>query len=109
MSLIGDKMPFIFVYVTNPNKKEAKKIALHLLKKRLIACSNIFPIESFYWWKGRIKNAKEVVLIVKTRKENFKKVKNEIKKIHSYSIPCIIKFDVEANKEYEEWLKKETI
>ncbi len=29
-------------------------------------------------------------------------------KIHSYKIPCITKFDVEANKIYEEWIRKET-
>jgi periplasmic divalent cation tolerance protein len=95
------------IYITNPDRKTAKKIALRLLKKRLIACANIFPIESVYWWKGKIENAKEVVLILKT-KENFNKIKNEVKKIHPYSIPCIIKFDAEANKEYEEWLKRET-
>ena len=100
-------MPFIFVYITNPNKKVAKKIALHLLKKKLAACTNIFPIESYYLWKGKIGNSKETVLIVKTKKENFKKIKNEIKKIHPYLIPCIIEFDVEANKEYEKWLMRE--
>jgi len=99
-------MSFVFIYVTNPNEKEAKKIALHLLKKRLVACTNIFPIQSSYWEKGKIENTKEVVLILKTRKENFEKVKNEIKKIHPYSVPCIIKFGVEANKEYENWLKE---
>jgi len=101
-------MTFIFVYITNPSKKIARKIALYLLKKRLVACANIFPIESSYWWKGKIENTKEVVLVVKTRKENFNKVKNEIKKVHPYSLPCIIKFGVEANKEYEDWIKKET-
>lgn len=98
---------FNFIYITNPDRKTAKKIALRLLKKRLIACANIFPIESVYWWKGKIENAKEVVLILKT-KEKFNKIKNEVKKIHPYSIPCIIKFDVEANEEYENWLKRET-
>ena len=93
------------IYITNPDRKTAKKIALRLLKKRLIACANIFPIESVYWWKGKIENAKEVVLILKT-KEKFDKIKNEVKKIHPYSIPCIIKFDAKANKEYEAWLEK---
>lgn len=101
-------MSFIFVYITNPDKKTAKKIGLYLLKKRLIACANIFPMEhSDYWWKGKIEKTKEFVLIVKTKKENWEKVKTEIKKIHPYSVPCITKIDVEANKEYEDWLKKE--
>lgn len=97
----------IFIYITNPSKKEAKRIALHLLKKRLIACANIFPIDSMYWWKGKIKKAKEVVLIAKTKKENFEKVKEEVKKIHPYSVPSIEKLEVEANEEYEKWLNSE--
>jgi periplasmic divalent cation tolerance protein len=98
-------MSFIFVYVTNPNKKEASRIALHLLKKRLIACANIFPIDSAYWWKDKIEKTKEYVLIVKTKEENWEKVKTEIKKVHPYTVPCITKINVEANKEYENWLK----
>lgn len=98
---------FVFVYVTNPNKKEAKRIALHLLKKKLVACANIFPIDSVYWWKGKIEKARECVLIVKTKEENWEKVKKEIKKIHPYTVPCITKIVVEASREYEDWLKKE--
>lgn len=101
-------MSFAFVYITNPSQKVAKEVATHLLKKRLAACTINFPVESSYWWKRKIENTKEVVLIVKTRKENFEKIKKEVKKIHPYSIPCIIKFDVEANKEYEDWIRKET-
>jgi len=98
-------MAFIFAYVTNPDKRHAKKVALHLLKKKLVACANIFPIDSLYWWKGKIEESKEYVLIVKTEKENWNKVKTEIKKIHTYSVPCITKINVSANKEYEDWLR----
>lgn len=94
----------IIIYTTNPNLKEAKKIGKHLLEKGLIKCANYFPIESEYWWKGKIENSKEIVSILKTKKENWKKVKDEVKKIHPYETPCIIKIEVEANKEYEDWI-----
>jgi periplasmic divalent cation tolerance protein len=100
-------MNFIFIYLTNPNQKEAKKIAKHLLKKRLIACANIFPIESLYWWQGKIAKEKEFVLIAKTIKNNFPKIKTEVEKIHPYKIPCIIKIPVSSNKKYFDWLKRE--
>jgi len=100
-------MSFIFLYITNENEIEAKKIAKHLLEKRLVACANIFPINSMYWWNGKIEDTKEIVLIVKTAKENYSKVKAEVKKIHPYKIPCIIKIDVEANEEFEGWLRGE--
>jgi len=98
-------MSFIFAYITNPDKKHAKKVALHLLKKKLVACVNLFPIESLYWWDGKIEESKEYALIVKTKKENWNKLKTEVKKIHSYTIPCITKINVSANKEYEDWLR----
>lgn len=100
-------MNFIFVYITNPTKKEAKKIAKHLLRKKLIACANIFPINSLYRWEGKIVDENEFVLIAKTDNANFEKVKNEVERIHSYKVPCIIKISVSSNKKYLDWLKKE--
>ena len=66
-------MSFIFAYITNSDKKIAKKIAMNLLKKRIVACANMFPIDSIYWWKNKIEESKEYVLIVKTKKEEFRK------------------------------------
>jgi len=101
-------MKFIIIYITHKNLKEAKKVAEHLLREKLIACVNYFPIESSYWWKGKIENSKEIVSLMKTKKENWKKVKAEVEKIHPYDVPCIMKIEVEANKEYFDWIQKET-
>lgn len=100
-------MNLIFIYITNPSKKEAQKIAKHLLREKLIACANIFPVESIYRWKEKIVQEKEYILIVKTTKDKYKKVKMEVEKIHSYNIPCIIKIPIEANKSYFEWIRNE--
>ena len=101
-------MKFILIYVTHKNLKEAKKVADFLLRKKLIACVNYFPIESAYWWKGKIENSKEIVSLLKTKKENWNKVKEEIEKSHPYETPCIIKIEAEANKDYAKWINKET-
>ena len=98
----------IIIYITNPNLKEAKKIGSVLLKKKLIACVNYFPIESSYQWKGKIETSKEIVSLLKTRKENWEKVKREVKKIHPYETPCIIKIKAEANGKFVKWIKEET-
>lgn len=99
---------FIFIYITNSSKEEAKKIAKYLLDKKLIACVNIFPIDSIYKWKGKIVEEKEYVLIAKTTNNKFEKIKNEVEKIHSYDCPCIIKIPVSSNNKYFEWIVKET-
>jgi len=98
---------FVFVYITNPSKEEATEIAKHLLKKRLIACANIFPINSMYWWESKIAEEEEFILIAKTIEGNFEKLKKEVEKIHPYSIPCIVKIPVSSNEKYFEWLKNE--
>ena len=88
--------------------KEAKKVSNYLLKNKLIACVNYFPIESAFWWRGKISKSKEIVSLVKAKKENWSKIKEEVKKIHPYNTPCIMKFDVEANEDYEKWVNDET-
>ena len=100
-------MGFIIIYVTHSNIEEARKIAEHLLKKRLIACVNYFPISSSFWWKGKIDDSQEIVSLLKTKSENWEKVKSEVKKLHPYETPCIIKFNVESNKDYEHWVNAE--
>lgn len=100
-------MGFIIIYVTNPDLKTAKRIASALLKKRLIACANFFPIESAYWWKGKIETAREVVSILKTRKANWNKVKTAARELHPYETPCITKIPVRANAGFEGWAGEE--
>lgn len=100
-------MPFLLLYITNPSQAVAKKVALHLLKKRLGACANIFPVHSAYLWRGRIEKTREWILIFKTISRNYKAVEKEIKKIHPYKVPCIMKISASANRDYEKWLRKE--
>jgi len=97
-------MKHIFVYITAPTKKEAGKIARHLLERRLIGCANIFPIESLYWWKGKIEKSGEFVLLGKTKEKNYGMIIKEVEKLHSYSIPCVAKLPVDFNEKYGKWL-----
>ncbi len=94
----------IIVYTTCKNKKEAELIALSLLKRKLAGCCNIFPVNSRYLWNNKIEQSKEYAIIIKTSKKYFAKVKNEIKCLHSYKIPCIEGWNVYyAEKNYAKW------
>lgn len=101
-------MNFIIIYITYKNIREAKKVAEKLLEDRLIACVNYFPIESSYWWHGKVETGKEIVSLVKTRKSNWSKVKKAVEAIHPYETPCIMKLDVSANDAYAQWILDET-
>jgi len=98
----------ILIYITTKDKAQAKKISKQLLEKRLIACANIHPIESMYWWEDKIQEDNEFVIIAKTTSPSFSKIKKEVKKIHSYDVPCILKISAQCNKEYQEWVEKIT-
>ena len=96
----------VFAYIAAKNKSEAKKIGKVLLEERLVACVNIFDnMQSMYWWKGKIQNEKEIVLIAKTTKKLFSKLSAKVTSLHSYSCPCILQLEVaNGNKEYVKWL-----
>ena len=100
-------MKMALIYITCKDEKEAIKISKYLLNKRLIACSNLYPIRSLYRWQGKMHDNKEFAIMAKTKEKNYKKIKEEVKKIHSYDIPCILKINAEANESYEKWVNEE--
>jgi periplasmic divalent cation tolerance protein len=95
-----------FIYVTCRDKLEARELGKSLLEEKLAACINIFPsIESIYPWKNKIEFSEEAVLIVKTKKSYFEKVKVFLEKKHSYTIPCILSIPIsQGNESYTNWL-----
>lgn len=101
-------MGFIIIKVTYPNIKEANKAIHHLLQKKLISSANSFPIKSTSNWPGKIAEVDEIIVFLNTKKDNWEKVKSEVKKTHPYKVPCIAKINAEANEEYEEWVNRET-
>lgn len=95
------------IYVTHPNSAQATSLCDTLLSERLIACSVLLPAESSYWWNGNIERSQEVVSILKTLPDKWESVKARISELHSYDVPCILKFDVEANEAYAAWVQSE--
>lgn len=100
----------IVVLVTCSSKKEAVAIVNALLRKKLIACANLIAgVESKFRWKGKIDKAKEVLVILKTRREYFRRIEKEVKRIHSYEVPEIVALPViEGSKIYLDWINEST-
>lgn len=102
-------MPSIaLAYVTAPSAEEAKRIARHLLERRLIGCANILPMTSVYRWEGAVAEESEVALILKTRSELYVAMAEELARIHPYKVPCILRLVVDANAGYFAWITAET-
>lgn len=103
-------MDIIVVYCTVPTKKIAKDITKVIMKHKLAACvSMIENVKSVFSWDGEICEEKEILLMIKTRRTNYGKVKLVIEDIHSYSVPEIIALPiVDCSEDYLKWLVKET-
>ena len=101
---------YVVVYVTASDVKEARKIAEAVVGERLAACANIYPeIRSIYWWQGKVEESGESALVLKTRRELVPKVVEMVKRLHSYTVPCIVALPIaEGNREFLEWIKSET-
>jgi periplasmic divalent cation tolerance protein len=100
------KETYIIVLVTAKDRRQAKTIAQKLLEQKLIACANIVDgIQSLFSWQGKIDQAKEVLLVLKTKKSVFNRLVKEVKAAHSYQVPEIIALPIVAgNKEYLQWI-----
>ncbi len=100
-------MAFSIIYVTHESEAEARRIAGALLEARLVACANIFPIQSMYWWQGAIESGDEWVSILKTADSHWHKVKASVEHLHPYTVPCIMRIEVSANLAYEQWIHQQ--
>src|SRR5262249_51240629 len=94
------------VLTTAGSEEEARKIARALVERRLAACVTMVPqVGSIYHWKGRIEEAREWLLIVKTTAAVFEHLREAIAELHSYELPeCICLSIEDGSTNYLEWI-----
>ena len=94
------------VLTTAASLEEAKKIAHALVESRMAACVNVIPkIESVYRWEGKVEEAQEYLLLIKTTAEASPGVREAIQRLHSYEVPeCIVLGVEEGSEAYLKWI-----
>ena len=99
----------IIVLTSCDSAKQAAKLARHLVEQRVAACVNILPKgRSIYRWNGKLEEAAEQLLMIKTRRDLFGSLRAEIEKVHTYEVPEIIAIPVvEGSDAYLGWIDKE--
>ena len=104
--MVTDK---IVVLTTCESEEQAQRLARHLIEQRLAACVNILPgARSVYRWKDKIENAAEFVLIIKSRRDIFVRLRDAIAHLHSYEIPEVIALSVvDGSEAYLGFLDRE--
>lgn len=88
------------------SREEAERIATALVEARLAACVQVVgPVESRYWWDGRLETATEWLCLVKTTEERVDEVIAAVQAAHSYDTPEVIALPVIAGSSgYLRWI-----
>jgi periplasmic divalent cation tolerance protein len=99
----------IVVFSTASSAEEAEKIARHLVEQRLAACVNVVrEVRSFYRWQGKIEDAAEWLLVIKSSRAHFDALSTALEKLHSYDVPEVIALPVvEGSANYLHWMDGE--
>ncbi len=100
---------YVLIYITTSGAEEARRIGKRVVEERLAACANVIEkVHSLYWWKGKLEESSEAVLLLKTKKDKIKKIVAMVKKLHSYENPAIVAFPIlEGSEEYLKWIEGE--
>jgi periplasmic divalent cation tolerance protein len=88
--------------------REARLIARSIVSKRLAACVNIVlsPVDSYFTWKGKLENAREYLLVIKSTARRLPALEKEVKRLHSYELPEFLVLPIAGgSKEYLSWLQ----
>ncbi|MBI3322045.1 MAG: divalent-cation tolerance protein CutA [Candidatus Omnitrophica bacterium] len=96
----------VVVLVTCPKTAVARRLGVALVKRRLAACVNLIRgIESIFWWEGKIDRAREALLLIKTTRASFPRLRRAIRELHPYDVPEIIALPlVDGHPPYLRWV-----
>lgn len=94
---------------TAPDAETGARIARALVEERLAACVNLVPgVRSIYRWQGRVEDAGEVLLLIKTRAERVDALASRLRALHPYEVPELLALPVSAGLgPYLDWVLAE--
>ena len=96
----------LLVLSTFANEEDAARVVKALVGERLIACGNLLPgARSLYRWQGAIADEREVVVLMKTRKQDWTALLSRLHELHPYETPECIAVRIAAGApKYMAWL-----
>ncbi|MCP8322861.1 MAG: divalent-cation tolerance protein CutA [Candidatus Methylarchaceae archaeon HK02M2] len=93
------------IITTYSDKLNAEKIARDSIEANLAACINIIKVRSIYTWKGKIEEMDEFLTLFKTTEKGVNRLKDFIRKNHTYEVPEIIEITPQyIDPKYLLWL-----
>ena len=96
----------LLVFSTFASEEDAARVVRALVGERLIACGSLLPgARSLYRWQGGLADEREVVAIMKTRKQDWAALLSRLHELHPYETPECIAVRIAAGApRYLAWL-----
>jgi len=96
----------LIVFTTFANEADAARVARALVEERLVACANLVPgVRSIYRWKQGVQDEREVVVLMKTRKQDWTALLSRLHELHPYETPECVAVRIAAGApKYMAWL-----
>ena len=97
----------LIVFTTFANAEDAARVVRVLVEERLIACGNLLPgARSLYRWEGKIQDQPEVVVLMKSRKQDWTALISRLHELHPYQTPECVAVRIAAGAPaYMAWLE----
>ncbi len=105
-----DPAALVLIAMTNlPDEASAIRVARAVLEARVAACVNrMAPCQSEYWWQGRLEQAEEWPLLIKTTQGQFAALEAVIRAEHPYDMPELVAWPLAAGlPAYLAWVRDE--
>jgi periplasmic divalent cation tolerance protein len=98
----------LVVLSTFPNLETARRVSRQLVEERCAACANILaPVESIYRWEGKVENANETLVLLKTSVDRYPALETTLRRLHPYEVPEIIALPVGRGlPDYLRWVSE---
>ena len=95
---------------TAPDEATAAKLARALVEARLVACVNLVPgARSIYRWEGKVEDATETLMIIKTTEASAPAVASLLRREHPSTCPELVAYDVTSGLgAYLAWMTAES-
>lgn len=92
--------------VTCGKAADAKRIARAVVDERLAACVNVVPrVLSIYSWKGKRCEDREILLVIKSRRDRTARMAARIRALHPYEVCEIVQLPIASgNPAYLKWI-----
>ena len=100
---------YCIAMTTLEDEEGASRLARAVVEAKLAACVQLMHIRSTFSWEGRVEDAAEVLVLMKTRADVYERLQQFIRDNHPYDVPEILQIPVTSGYgPYLSWVNDNT-